>query len=108
MARMAATSYAPDIDATHQQRRGVVTQQMGENSLTDATMTTSWQQQQNQPGLHQSVAPGYAPAAPKKSALPMLMAAVLAVVVIGGGIGAYFMLGSKSASTDQPPTTAEP
>ncbi|MBA3805206.1 MAG: SUMF1/EgtB/PvdO family nonheme iron enzyme, partial [Acidobacteria bacterium] len=111
MARMAATSYAPDIDATHQQRRGVVTQQMGENSLADATMATSWQQQQqqqSQPGLHQSVAPGYAPAAPKKSALPMVLGAVLAVVVIGGGIGAYFMLGSKTASTDQPTTKTEP
>jgi formylglycine-generating enzyme required for sulfatase activity/serine/threonine protein kinase len=108
MARMAATSYAPDIDATHQQRRGVVTQQMGENSLADATMSPSWQQQQSQPGLHQSVAPGYAPAAQKKSALPMVLAAVLAVVVIGGGIGAYFMLGSKTASTDPTTTKTDP
>jgi eukaryotic-like serine/threonine-protein kinase len=105
MARMAATSYAPDMDATQQQRRAVVTQQMGEQSLADATTANSWQQQQSQPGLHQS-APGFAPAAPQKSALPMmLIAAVLAVVVIGGGIGAYFMLGSKTASTDQPTTT---
>jgi formylglycine-generating enzyme required for sulfatase activity/serine/threonine protein kinase len=105
MARMAATSYAPDMDATQQQRRAVVTQQMGEQSLADAAMANSWQQQQSQPGLHQS-APGYAPAAPQKSGLPMmLIAAVLAVVVIGGGIGAYFLLGSKTASTDQPTTT---
>ena len=108
MARMAATSYAPDIDSTHQQRRGVVTQQMGENSLSDATMAPSWQQQQSQPGLHQSAAPGYAPAAAKKSALPMVLAAVLAVVVIGGGIGAYFMLGSKSTPTEQATTKTEP
>ncbi len=110
MARMAATSYAPDIDSTHQQRRGVVTQQMGENSLADATMATSWQQQQqqSQPGLHQSVAPGFAPAAPKKSALPMVLGAVLAVVVLSGGIGAYFMLGPKTTPTDQPTTTTEP
>lgn len=105
MARMAATSIAPDMDATHQQRRGVVTQQMGEQSLADATMATSWQQQQSQQQMHQSVAPAYAGAEPKKSSMPMIViAAVLAVVVIGGGAGAYFMLGSKSAPADQTKT----
>lgn len=109
MARMAATSIAPDMDATQQQRRNAVTQQMGEQSLSEATITPSWQQQQSQPGLNQSV-PGYAPAAPQKSSLPMiLIAAVLAVVVIGGGAGAYFMLSSKSEPTDQsPPKTETP
>ncbi|HYY59660.1 MAG TPA: SUMF1/EgtB/PvdO family nonheme iron enzyme [Pyrinomonadaceae bacterium] len=102
MARMAATSIAPDMDATQQQRRGVVTQQMGEDSLADATVATSWQQQQSQPGLHKSVAPPYATPEPKKSSMPiMLIAAVLALVVMGGGLGAYFMFGSKPAATDQ-------
>jgi serine/threonine protein kinase/formylglycine-generating enzyme required for sulfatase activity len=105
MARMAATSIAPDINATHQQRRGVDTGQMGEQSLSDATMATSWQQQQSQQQMHQSVAPAYMGAQPKKSSMPMIViAAVLAVVVIGGGAGAYFMLGSKSAPTDQTKT----
>jgi formylglycine-generating enzyme required for sulfatase activity/serine/threonine protein kinase len=110
MARMAATSLAPGMDETQQQRRAVVTQQMGEQSLADATAANSWQQQPSQPGLHQSVgAPPYAPAAQKKSALPMiLIAAVLAVVVIGGGAGAYFMLGSKTTSTDQPQVKNDP
>ncbi|HEV2914176.1 MAG TPA: SUMF1/EgtB/PvdO family nonheme iron enzyme [Pyrinomonadaceae bacterium] len=112
MARMAATSIAPDMDATQQQRRGVVTQQMGENSLSDATVVPSWQQQQQQqshPGLHQSVAPPYAPAEAKKSSMPiMLIAAVLALVVAGGGIGAYFMLSSKPAASDQTTLKTDP
>ena len=99
MARMAATSIAPDMDATQQQPRAAVTRQMSEQSLSDV-----WQQpQQSQPALHQSVAPPYTVAEqPKKSSLPMmLIAAVLGVVVIGGGIGAYFMLGSKPAPAEQ-------
>jgi serine/threonine protein kinase/formylglycine-generating enzyme required for sulfatase activity len=104
MARMAATSIAPDMDATQQQRRGVVTQPMGEHSLADATMAPSWQQQsQGQTGLHQSVAPSLPGVEQKKSSMPMmLIAAVLGVVVLGGGIGAYFMFGSKSAPAEPP------
>ncbi|HEX8138663.1 MAG TPA: SUMF1/EgtB/PvdO family nonheme iron enzyme [Pyrinomonadaceae bacterium] len=101
MARMAATSVAPGMDATQPQRRGVVTQPMGEQSLSDATVAGSWQGQP-QPGLHQSVPP-FAAAAPKKSALPMiLIAAVLGLLIIGGSVGAYFMLSSKPAVVNQP------
>jgi formylglycine-generating enzyme required for sulfatase activity/serine/threonine protein kinase len=101
MARMAATSVAPGMDATQQQRRGVVTQPMGEQSLSEATVAGSWQ---GQPGLHQSV-PSYVPAEQKKSALPMiLIAAVLGLVIIGGSVGAYFMLGSKPTVVEQPET----
>jgi formylglycine-generating enzyme required for sulfatase activity/serine/threonine protein kinase len=108
MARMAATSLSPDMDATQQQRRGVVTQPMGEQSLSDATVAGSWQPQpQGQPGLHQSVPP-YAPAAQKKSAMPMiLIAAVLGLVVVVGLIGAYFMLSPKPTTTEQSETKPE-
>ncbi|HEY6189690.1 MAG TPA: protein kinase, partial [Pyrinomonadaceae bacterium] len=106
MARMAATSIAPDMDATQQQRRGVVTQPMGEQSLSDATMAPSWQQ--SQPGLHQPIAPPLTGTEPKKSSMPMmLIAAVLGVVVLGGSIGAYFLLGSKPAPVE-PPQTQNP
>ena len=104
-ARIAATSYAPGIDATHQQRRGVVTQQMGENSLVDAGMHNSWQRQPAQFELQQSLTPGFAPTAPKKFALPMLIVAALIVVaVMGGGIVAYYMTVSNPTPVDQPIT----
>jgi serine/threonine-protein kinase len=100
--RTAATSYAPGVDATQPQRHGVVTQQLGENSLVDAAMTNSWQQQPAQFGSHQSVTPGLAPTAPKKSVSSMLMVAALLVAATGAGIGAYFMVVSKTPPTDQP------
>ena len=95
MARMAATSYAPmpppvDLEATQGQRHGVVTQQMGQNSLPGVDQQASWQQ--SQPNF-QTSSPGFTAAEQKKSSLPMmLIAAVLAVVLIGGGIGAFLMM----------------
>jgi eukaryotic-like serine/threonine-protein kinase len=54
-------------------------------------------------------APAFAPTAAKKSASPMiLILALLAVVVIGIVLGAYLMLGSKSASTNLPPPKTGP
>jgi serine/threonine protein kinase/formylglycine-generating enzyme required for sulfatase activity len=102
-ARMAATSYAPvppavDLESTQQQRHGVITQQMGQNSLPGVDQQASWQQS---PPAFQTSSPGFTAAAEKKSSLPMmLIAAVLAVVLIGGGIGAYFMMSGGSTTTE--------
>ena len=102
MASMAATSYSPmppavDLEATQSQRHGVITQQMGQDSLPGVDQQAAWQQ--SQPNF-QASSPGFAAAEPKKSSMPMaLIAAVVAVVLIGGGIGAYFMMSGGSTQT---------
>jgi serine/threonine protein kinase/formylglycine-generating enzyme required for sulfatase activity len=101
MARMAATSYSPmppavDLEATQSQRRGVVTQPMGQDSLPGVEQQTAWQQ--SQPSF-QTSSPGFT-ADEKKSSMPMmLIAAVIAVVLIGGGIGAFLMMRGGGTTT---------
>lgn len=102
MARMAETSYSPmppavDLEATQSQRRGVITQQMGQDSLPGVDQQAAWQQ--SQPAF-QTSSPGFTAAEPKKSSLPMiLIAAVIAVVLIGGGIVGFVMMSGGSTTT---------
>src|SRR3982750_2410453 len=54
-----------------------------------------------------TTAQGFAPSSLKKSSTPvMLIAVVILAAIIGGSLGAYLMLGSKSGPADQ--TTTKP
>lgn len=103
-ARMAATTYAvpgTNLDATQPQRQGVVTQPVGQDSLPSVEQQMAWQQ--SQPQFHTSVPPGFAPAAPRKSGLPMaLIAGIVVLVLAVGGGGIYYMMSSKSETTTKP------
>jgi serine/threonine-protein kinase len=114
---------AADLDATQQQRQGVVTGSMAEpGSLSGGGQQTNWQQQQ-QTMLHsqqpfQNSSAGLA--VPKKSALPLILIISLAVLLVGGGISAYLFWpntssqqnpsqnpqGQQAGQTEKPPATA--
>ena len=107
--QMAATSfqsYQPssgevDVESTLQQRRGTTTQPVGDNSLPSMGQQASWQQQ-SQSGLHTSSAPGFASGEHQaKSKLPMILAAAIVgfVILVGGGVGIYFMTRPSPATT---------
>ncbi|HYE66830.1 MAG TPA: SUMF1/EgtB/PvdO family nonheme iron enzyme, partial [Pyrinomonadaceae bacterium] len=112
VAHAGATNYATqplgvNLELTQHQRQGVVTQPVGEDSLpgVDRTMT-AWQHSQ-QP--FQGSAPGLAGVQPKKSSLPLILAAV-AVLVLGlGGTGIYFMTRTAEPTpTAKTDTTTKP
>lgn len=106
---------ASDVEATQQQRLGVTTGQMDEREQAQTGSQQSWRQtqptvaqsQQSQPQFQSSM-PGVA-VAPKKNLLPVILA-VLAVLLIGGGVGAYFLLWNKPATStvNQNPGEAGP
>lgn len=92
-----------DFESTQEQRPGMVTQAIGDNSLPGVGQQSqpSWQQQQSQPGMHANSQPGFLGAEEKKkSSLPLILAAAVIgfVVLAGGGVGIYFM----TRSTPEP------
>ena len=108
LASTSVQSYDPtpsgvDLEATQHQRGGAVTQPVGADSLPGVGQQ-SWQQQ-SQPGLHTSSAPGtFSGEQQKKSSLPMILAAAIVgfVVLVGGGVGIYFVTRSSSKPTTPP------
>lgn len=108
LASTSVQSYEPssggiDLEATQSQRHGTITQPVGADSMPGVGQQPSWQQ--SQPGLHTSAPPGYVSGVhPKKSSLPLILAAVVVgfVVLVGGGVGIYFMTRSSPGSTTPP------
>ncbi|MBV9958118.1 MAG: SUMF1/EgtB/PvdO family nonheme iron enzyme [Acidobacteria bacterium] len=95
-----------DLETTLSQRRGTVTQALGDNSLPGVGQSNSWQQQSQSGGMHTSAAPGFLGAEEKKkSSLPLILAAAVIgfVVLVGGGAGIYFMTRSSSTPPEKPP-----
>jgi formylglycine-generating enzyme required for sulfatase activity len=98
------------MDATQQQRQGVTTGQMSPDSLTGARQQQSWQQsQQNlshgqQP--FQSSAPSIPIPEPKK--FPVILIVLLAVVLLGSAVGAYFLFFSGKTATDTSANKGKP
>jgi serine/threonine-protein kinase len=106
-----STQSGVDFETTLSQRRGMVTQALGDNSLPGVGQSNAWQQQGRSgglhtsaaPGLHTSGAPGFLGAKEKKnSSLPLILAAAVIgfVILVGGGAGIYFM--TRSSSTPAP------
>ena len=108
-------SYEPspsgvDLEATQHQRYGTVTQPVGANSLPGAGQQSSWQQQ-SQPGLYANSASGSLSGdQQKKSSLPMILAAAIVgfVVLVGGGVGIYFMTRTSTGPSTPPPIGTSP
>ena len=109
LASTSVQSYQPsspvvDLESTLQQRHGTVTQPVGADSLPGVGQQAVWQQQ-SQPGLQPSSGPGFMSGEDqKKSSLPMILAAAIVgfVVLVGGGIGIYFMT-RPSTDPGKPP-----
>jgi formylglycine-generating enzyme required for sulfatase activity len=98
---------APEsFELTQPQRKGVVTQQVAEGaSSASGQAAPAWQQQSA--GGFEASATGAAQFAPKKGGVPAtLIAAIIGVVLIGGGFGAWYML--RSAASSSPAQTAPP
>ncbi len=98
---------AVDFESTQQQRQGTVTQSLGNSSMPGAEPQPPAWQQQSQQGFQASAAPGFLGGAeqPKKSSMPMILAAAVIgfVVLVGGGIGVYFMTRSTTPEPGKPP-----
>jgi serine/threonine-protein kinase len=91
-----------DFESTQEQRPGMVTQAIGDNSLPGVGQQSqpAWQQQ-SQSGIQQSIPPGFTGTEEKKkSSLPLILTAAVIgfVVLVGGGAGLYFM----TRSTPEP------
>jgi eukaryotic-like serine/threonine-protein kinase len=99
---------ASDIETTQQQRQGVATGILDAgHSMPGVGQQTNWEQGQTPAAVHtqpppfQSSMPGtsvVAPA-PKKLALPLILV-MLAFLLIGGGIGVYFLFLNKPATSN--------
>ena len=100
------TPPAVDFESTQQQRHGVVTQSLSNNSMREAEPPPPAWQQQSQQGFQASAAPGFLGGAeqPKKSSMPLILAAAVIgfVVLVGGGIGVYFMTRSTTPEPKPP------
>ncbi|HKR01191.1 MAG TPA: SUMF1/EgtB/PvdO family nonheme iron enzyme [Pyrinomonadaceae bacterium] len=100
-ARIAATiSPKPlqpsELESTQGQRRGVITQRVGTDSLPGSDRPTdAWQGQQDS-GQKRS------------STSVMLIAAIAGVLLIGGGLGVWYMTSSKPVATGEPPRSPTP
>ena len=95
---------AGKAEVTQFQRQAVTTNPDAGVSLTGSQHQSNWQNEQaslrNQPHLPASLA-----GRQRKSALPFILSGVLAVVLIGGGIGAYllWLRPQPVAQTQNPP-----
>ena len=104
-----------EMDTTQGQRQGIITQQLGRDSLPgdEQPAASAWQGQQRsqqgrpalgQPSLSSSM-PGVADGQKKSGVSTMLIAAIVGVLLIGGGFGVWYMTRSGTGTiADNSPT----
>jgi formylglycine-generating enzyme required for sulfatase activity/serine/threonine protein kinase len=120
-ARIAATiSPQPlppsELDSTQGQRQGIITQRLDSDSLEGIEQPVAARDgrratRQSRPVVGQPPFTGsvHGDHARKRAGVStMLIAAIVGVVLIGGGIGVWYMLGSRSGVIENPPKSPTP
>ncbi|MDT4897684.1 MAG: eukaryotic-like serine/threonine-protein kinase [Acidobacteriota bacterium] len=108
-----------ELDTTQGQRQGIITQNLGMDSLPGTeqpTVASSWQGTQDSPQNRaafgqtpfSSSMPGAAPGQKKSGVSTMLIAAIAGVLLIGGGLGVWYMTGSSTVTNGEKSPTPAP